>query len=194
MKFSPFVVLFIAIAIPSLLSPGCRKRPPEETVTSRPSGSNINEVFNVVKRPGKAPEFSWRDSTGKVVNFDAFRGKLVLVNFWATWCGPCKRELPALVELNKEYAGRGVTILGISSDRGANIIDDVRAFVHDSGIPYQVVLSNDELEEAFGNIRALPTSFLINEEGSIVQTFVGGREKQFFAQAITEAMNAPAAR
>ena len=188
MKFSPFVVLLIAIAIASSLSTGCRKRPAEEAAPSKASSSNINEVFNVVKRPGKAPEFSWRDSTGATVSFDAFRGKLVLVNFWATWCGPCKRELPALIELNKEYAARGVKILGVSSDRGANIIDDVRAFVHDSGIPYQVVLSNDDLEEAFGNIRALPTSFLINEEGSIVQTFVGGREKQFFAQAITAAL------
>jgi len=188
MKFSPVVVFFIAIAIASLLSPGCKKRPPEEAVPPPPSGSNVNEVFNVAKRPGKAPEFSWRDSTGSVVSFDAFRGKLTLVNFWATWCGPCKRELPALIDLNKEYAGRGVTILGVSSDRGANIIEDVRAFVHDNGITYQIVLSNDDLEEAFGNIRALPTSFLINQEGEIVQTFVGGREKQFFVQAITEAL------
>jgi len=188
MKFSKVVFFLIAIAVASLSSPGCKKPPPDDAVAQLPSGSNINEVFNVVKRPGKVPEFSWRDSTGSVVSFDAFRGKLTLVNFWATWCGPCKRELPALIELNKEYAGRGVTILGISSDRGANIIDDVRAFVRDNGINYQVVLSNDDLEEAFGNIRALPTSFLINEQGEIVKTFVGGREKQFFAQAITEAL------
>ena len=118
------------------------------------------------------------------MNFDAYHGKVTLVNFWATWCGPCKTELPALVALNKEYADRGVRIIGVSADRGANIAADVQAFVRENGLPYQIVISNDDLEEAFGNIRALPTTFIVNDQGTIVKTIVGGRDKAFFAQAI----------
>ncbi len=169
----------------TLLPQGCRKNTPQSQAGFVRTVSNTSEVASVTKRPDRVPDFSWKDSAGATVSYEAIRGKVTLINFWATWCGPCKKELPALVELNKEYGARGLKIIGVSADRGANIIDDVRAFVRDNGIPYQVVVSNDELEEAFGNIRALPTSFIVNAEGKIVETFVGARDKQCFVQAIT---------
>jgi thiol-disulfide isomerase/thioredoxin len=173
--------LLLAVTI---LAQSCKKPESQASTTSAGGISNTSEVISVTKRADKAPDFTWKDSTGATVHFDAYRGTLTIVNFWATWCGPCKRELPALVDLSKEYSGRGVKFIGISSDRGANIVDDVRAFVHENGLPYQIVVSNDDLDEAFGNIRGLPTSFVVNDQGAVVRTFMGARDKQFFASAI----------
>jgi thiol-disulfide isomerase/thioredoxin len=178
----------LIVALPALiflLIAGCaRKEPPVEGSTS--SGKAIvADVMNVVKRSDRAPNFSWKDSTGKVIDFDSYRGKVTVVNFWATWCGPCKKELPDLVALSRELADHNVRFIGVSTDRGPNIIEDVRTFVIEHGIPYPNIVSNDDLEEAFGNPRAIPTSYLIDADGKIAQTFVGLRSKDFFAQAIT---------
>ena len=169
-----------------LLFPGCSKQ--EEQNSSSQSNSkvtdNVAEVLKIEKRTNKAPNFSWKDNAGNTVVFDAVRGKATLVNFWATWCGPCKRELPDLIALHAELANRGVKIIGVSTDRGSNVVEDVRAFVKEHGIKYQVVVSSEELEEAFGNVHLLPTSFIIDAEGNIVQTFVGPRSKEFFTEAL----------
>jgi thiol-disulfide isomerase/thioredoxin len=154
----------------------------EAAVRSRRS---VAEVISVETRGEKVPNFTWKDSTGKTVDLDAYRGKVTLINFWATWCGPCRRELPDLVALSRELAGRDVRIIGVSTDRGSNVIDDVQSFVDAQGIPYQIVVANENLEEAFGNIRALPTSFVVDANGKIIQSFIGMRSKEFFAEALT---------
>lgn len=140
-------------------------------------------------RTGRAPNFSWKDRDGRVMDFDAFRGRVTLVNFWATWCVPCKRELPDLVALSKEFVSTDIRILGVSTDRGANVVQEVGSFIQEHGIPYQNVVSNEELEDAFGNIRMIPTSFLIDRDGRIAQTYVGPRSKDFFKQAIEALRN-----
>jgi thiol-disulfide isomerase/thioredoxin len=145
----------------------------------------VADLVSVEKRSDKAPNFSWKDSTGKLTDFEAFHGKVTFINFWATWCGPCKKELPDLVTLSREMADRNVRFIGISTDRGANIIEDVRSFVREQGIPYQIVISNDDLEDAFGNPRAIPTSFLVDADGKIVRTIVGMQSKQALSEAIT---------
>ena len=182
------IVRFTSLSFVLLLSLllGCTKQEQQKTSnqTSELQSDNVAEVISVETRTDKVSNFSWKDNSGKTVDLDAFRGKVTLVNFWATWCGPCKRELPDLVALNSELANHGVKVIGVSTDRGANVIEDVRSFVKDQHIPYQIVISNEELEEAFGNVRLLPTSFLIDAEGKIVQTYVGPRSKTFFSEAI----------
>lgn len=176
----------LVVAALFLCSSGCsRNDAPKSASVSGLARHTVAEVIAVQARGDKVPNFSWKDSTGKTVDLDAYRGKVTLVNFWATWCGPCRRELPDLVALSRELAGRDVRIIGVSTDRGANVIEDVQTFVDAQGIPYQVVISNEDLEEAFGNIRALPTSFVINADGKIVQSFMGMRSKEFFAEALT---------
>ena len=165
-----------------LLFPHCGTK--ERTEEGVISSSNIAEVINVEKRGDKVPNFSWKAATGKTVDFDSYRGDVTLVNFWATWCGPCKRELPDLIALQKELGPRNVKILGISTDRGSDVIGEVHAFVKNQGITYQVVISSSELEEAFGNIRAIPASFLIDKNGTIIQKIIGMRNKEFFSSAI----------
>ena len=147
--------------------------------------ANVAEVLAVTRRPDKVPNFSWKDSTGKTVDFDSFHGKVTLINFWATWCGPCKKELPDLIALSQELAGMNIKILGVATDRTPNAVDLVGTFVKEHSIPYLNVVSNDDLEDAFGNPRAIPTSFLVDTNGKIAQTIVGMRSKDFYRQAMT---------
>ena len=178
------------IAITVFFLAGCRE-PEQARSSSQPTASasgNVAEVIDVEKRSDKVPNFSWKDGTGSTVHFDAVRGKVTLVNFWATWCGPCKRELPDLVALSAELSSRGIKVIGVSTDRGASAVEEVRTFVKEHGIPYQVVVSNEDLEHAFGNVNFLPTSFLIDADGKIVQTYVGPRTKEFFSDALLALM------
>jgi len=162
---------------------GCSKK--EKTASDESNTESVKayvpEVFNVSTRTDMVPNFSWKDRAGAQTDFDSFRGKVTLVNFWATWCGPCKRELPDLIALSKELADRNVVIIGIATDR---VTSDVAPFVAEQGITYTIILSNEDLEEAFGNIRVVPTTFLINSEGKIVDTIVGSRTKEQFKKAI----------
>ncbi|MBI4548410.1 MAG: TlpA family protein disulfide reductase [Ignavibacteriae bacterium] len=179
--------IVILVGTFSLLYPqGCSNKEAEATLEKSKFEPNhdVAEVITVTTRPNTVPNFTWKDPSGKIVDFDSFRGKITLINFWATWCGPCKRELPDLVALSNALAPRGVKFIGISVDRGANVVETVRSYIGQYKIPYQNVIANGELEEAFGNIRAIPTSFIIDANGRIVQTIVGMRTKEFFAQAI----------
>ena len=176
----------ITVLLFLLIFTSCTKKEESESNNSSTSvpASNVSEITNVIKRADMAPNFSWKDKDGKTIDFYSFKGKVTLVNFWATWCGPCKRELPDLIKLSKEMAEKNVKVIGISTDRGANVIEDLRSFVADKGIPYQIVISNEDLEEAFGNVRVIPTTFLVDETGKITQTIVGMRSKEQFAEAI----------
>ncbi len=168
---------------------GCVKKSNEDQGSAQTGQvRGVPEVTTVTKRQDLVPNFTWKDPAGKTTTFDAFKGKVTLINFWATWCVPCKKELPDLVAISKEMSDKGVKVLGISTDRGSNVGEEVASFVQENQIPYQIIVSNEDLEEAFGNIRAIPTSFLVNADGKIVQSFIGGRTKEFFAQAIADAM------
>jgi thiol-disulfide isomerase/thioredoxin len=171
----------------ALLVTGCAKK--NNADNRAESVSTVTPVVSVTARTDRAPNFSWKNSSGALVDLDSFHGRVVLVNFWATWCGPCKRELPDLVAISKEMANRNVTVIGVSTDRGATAVQDVSSFVTEHGIPYQIVVSTEELETAFGNIRAIPTSFIISPSGKIVQTIVGGRSKEQFADLLASAAN-----
>ncbi len=175
-----------------LFSVGCKKKESGsggDQQSTTVSARNVSDISNVQTRDGLVPNFSFKDANGQERTFDTFKGKVTFVNFWATWCGPCKMELPDIIALSKEYSDKEVSFIGISTDRGGNVVDDVRSFVQKSGIPYQIVISNDEVEEAYGNIHAIPTTFIIDANGKILQTFVGVRSKDVFAKAIDEALN-----
>jgi len=139
--------------------------------------SNVSEVATVTARGELAPDFTWKAADGTGMSFDRARGKVTLVNFWATWCAPCKKELPDIVELSKTYAGRGFTVVGVATDRTPNANELVAEFVQKYSIPYQVLLSTQEMEDAFGSVRAMPTSFLVDSDGKIVKTIVGIRTR-----------------
>jgi cytochrome c biogenesis protein CcmG/thiol:disulfide interchange protein DsbE len=107
-----------------------------------------------------------KDINGADVRLADYKGKVVLLNFWATWCGPCKVEIPEFVELYAEYKDRGFEILGVlANDTPAP--DQLRTFMGEYKMSYPVLFSSEELESAFGSVWALPTSFLIGRDGAV---------------------------
>jgi cytochrome c biogenesis protein CcmG/thiol:disulfide interchange protein DsbE len=110
------------------------------------------------------------DGQGEVA-LSRWRGRVVLVNFWATWCPPCRMEIPDLASVHRRYQGQGFEIVGVALDReGADV---VRAFAAEHAIPYPVVMGDGELITGYGGIRAVPTSFLIDRQGRLAKKYVG---------------------
>jgi len=122
-------------------------------------------------RQDKAPGFSLKTHEGKTVDLAKLKGKVVVVNFWATWCGPCRQEIPGFIEAYKTYKPKGVEIVGISLDEGG--WDVVQPYVTRASISYPVVIGDQALTEAYGGITAIPTTFIINKEGRIAGKHVG---------------------
>lgn len=120
--------------------------------------------------PQTVPPFLVADLSGGVVSTAALKGKVVLLNFWATWCGPCREEIPELIALQAEYKDQ-LQIVGISEDEAPPA--QVAQFAHKVGINYPVVMSSATLEREYGGIPALPTSFFVNRDGRVVAKDVG---------------------
>jgi thiol-disulfide isomerase/thioredoxin len=128
------------------------------------------EVVRLVKNPDAAPGFQLKDLEGQPVSLADAKGKVVLLNFWATWCGPCRAEIPDLVDLQKRYAEK-LEIIALATEE--DDADQVRRFVQHSGINYRVAMAPDDVVRSYGGIAALPTSFVIDGQGRIVQKHVG---------------------
>ena len=124
------------------------------------------------------------DLDGKPVKASDFEGKVVLLNFWATWCGPCRMEIPSLIELQRRHADRGLVVLGVSMDEGGP--GAVRPFVKQAGVNYPVAMANDAVLKTFGGIEAIPTSFVIDRSGRIAAKHLG-----YADQAVLEASLQP---
>jgi peroxiredoxin len=132
----------------------------------------------------QAPNFSLKDATGNTVNLADYRGKVVLVNFWATWCGPCEVEIPWFIEFEQKYKDQGFAVLGVSMD------DDgwksVQPFVAKHKINYRVVIGSEVVSQQFGNIESLPTSFVLDRQGRIAANHVGLVEKKEYQDEIVK--------
>ncbi len=139
----------------------------------------------------KAPDFSLKDANGKVVHLSDFKGKVVLLDFWATWCGPCNIEIPWFTDFERKYKDRGFEVLGVSMD------DDgwkaVTPFVAAKKINYRIVLGDDMTGDQYGSIEALPTTFVIDRDGRIASVHIGLSGKKEFEDAIEKLLDAPAA-
>lgn len=118
-----------------------------------------------------APGWTLKDPDGREVSFSQFAGKVVVVDFWATWCAPCVEEIPGFVALQKKYGADGLVVVGVSFDRGGPA--KVKKFMQEHGMNYVVVMGNAEVGEAFGGFEALPTTFLISRDGRIVHQKTG---------------------
>lgn len=124
------------------------------------------------KLQGKvAPGFSLVDLEGKKVSLADFKGKPVVVNFWATWCGPCKIEMPWFEEFSKQYAGQGLVVLGLAADEAPKTV--IAGTAKKLGVTYPVLLVDDKVEEAYGGIDNLPQSFYVGKTGKVMLVTAG---------------------
>ena len=141
---------------------------PSHAEMSEPTGERVTLRF--FRNPAAAPHFVARDLDGRELSTASLRGKVVIVNFWATWCGPCRAEIPDLVALQQKYRDQ-LQVIGISQDEAPPEV--VRRFAAQFHVNYPVVMMTPELEKLFPGIGALPTSFIVDRESRIVQKHVG---------------------
>ena len=127
-------------------------------------------TLRFVDAPADVPDLRMETLDGETVSMADQRGKVVLVNFWATWCGPCREEIPYLVRLAERYPDH-LTVIGVSEDHGSS--DAVAAFAAQYGVNYPIVMSTPEIKRAFPGVFALPTSFVVDPEGRMVESHVG---------------------
>jgi thiol-disulfide isomerase/thioredoxin len=128
-----------------------------------------------------APNFTLKDTEGRKVSLDDYKGKAVIVDFWATWCAPCKIEIPWLEQFNKQYAGQGLQILGVSEDNLnldnkaelAKEKQDIANKAKDLGINYPVLIDDANVSTPYGGVDGLPTTFFIDRSGKVVASTVG---------------------
>jgi thiol-disulfide isomerase/thioredoxin len=148
-----------------------------------------NEVKASLTKVGNlpdAPNFTLKDLQDNDFSLEQFRGKVVLVNFWATWCGPCEEEMPWFIEFQQKYGARGFTVVGLAMDEEgkpvvAPWIEKKRFDVNGTQLPvnYPILLGNEKVGDQFGGLIGLPTSLLISRDGKILKRFIGlvGRDK-----------------
>ena len=135
-----------------------------------------------------APDFTLKDASGKQVKLSDYRGKAVILDFWATWCGPCKVEIPWFIEFQRKYKNQGLVVLGVAS--GDEEWKVITPFTDRMKINYPVVLGNDMTAELYGGIEALPTTFIIDRDGRIAKIHIGLAEKEEFENAIQKVLDA----
>jgi peroxiredoxin len=136
------------------------------------------------KAEGKAPlDFTLKDMNGTNVRLTDYKGKVILMNFWATWCGPCKTEIPAFNQLYDQYKDRGLVVLGVSTDDEPEAL---RAYAASMKMTYPVLVGRDseEVLDAWGPVYAIPTSFFVGRDGSICGKHMGPATKEDFEREI----------
>ena len=155
---------------------------------SRPQEQPSDNVIHFVRNPDPAPDFKLDDLDGKPLTLASTHGKVVLLNFWATWCGPCREEIPDLIALQAKYKD-SLQIIGLSvDDDDASVVKKV---VDQTGINYPVAMSSADVRMAYGGIGALPTSFVLDSEGRVVQKHEGLRDPLLYEIEVRALLGMP---
>jgi thiol-disulfide isomerase/thioredoxin len=144
--------------------------------------TSIQPLFHPPTESSKAPAWELKDPDGKPVKSSDLDGKVVILDFWATWCPPCKSEIPGFIELQKNYAEKGLVVVGVSLDEHGSSV--VKRFMKEFGMNYTVVMGNLKMMQDFGGA-AIPTTFIIDRSGKIVSKHTGFTPKETFEEEIT---------
>jgi len=177
------IKLFCVILVLMFIVAGCKKKEPEPT-----QQASVKAEERPTKPPGdkalpstsakSAPSFTLQDLNGKQVSLSDFKGKVVIIDFWATWCPPCVTEIPHFIELYEQYKDKGFAMVGISLDRQG--VGVVNSFVQKYRVNYPILMADGQVDKAYGGIMSIPTTFVIDRAGNIRQKYVGYREKAVF--------------
>ena len=174
-KIMLFIMAFLALIIIAMLAikpPAEPKKIPQGTVSGTKTGFK------------PAPEFSLKDSSGTEKKLSDFRGSVVIIDFWATWCPPCREEIPHFVDLYNQYKDQGLEIIGVSMDQSPERV--IPGFIERNNINYTILFGEDSVYDLYGGINAIPTTFVVDKDGNLVRKYIGYREKGVFEQDIKE--------
>ena len=182
MKRNALVFIALLVAIMAMLASGnyidrTRKHGP------------IKLVGNVQGMP--APDFTLTSLDGRKVKLSDFRGKAVLLNFWATWCPPCKEEMPWFEELQRKYGNDGLVVVGVALDDSDPAT--IAKFASDLGVNYPVLLGTNQVSDDYGDVQYLPTTFYIARDGTIVDKMTGLLDRKDLEEAVKKTLNTNAA-
>jgi thiol-disulfide isomerase/thioredoxin len=170
--------------IPSPYPPGAALKPAEPVPAEAPQ-----------RGYQAAPDFTLENLAGGTLQLSSLRGKVVLIDFWATWCGPCRTAIPHLNSLYAAHKAQGLEVIGVSVDRGRGNqsgADLVKEFAKQVKLDYPQVMATQATVQAYGGIQSIPTAFLIDREGFIRKRYVGLQPKHVFDAAVQELLNEPA--
>jgi thiol-disulfide isomerase/thioredoxin len=180
------LVVAVALGLALLFVAGCSK-PGGNAAAGAPEGAaSAPKPAGTLPKLGAAPAWRLQDIAGKPVSSEDLKGKVVVVDFWATWCPPCREEIPGYIELQKTYAAQGVVIVGISLDQGGPEV--VKPFAAKYGINYPLVMGDEAVVAAFGGVEGIPTTFLIDRSGQIRDRKVGMEAKADYERKIVSVL------
>jgi peroxiredoxin len=148
----------------------------------------VRAVLQPANERKAAPEFALKDSSGKTVTLQDYRGKVILLDFWATWCHGCKQEIPWFSEFERKYAPKGLTVVGVSLDEEGWKL--VKPFLETAKVPYRIVLGDNPTAKKYG-IENMPDTFLIDRHGRIAATYVGLVDKDNVEENIRAMLSQP---
>ena len=177
MRRNALVFIALVVAIMAMLASGkyldrARKHGPIKLL------GNVQGV--------RAPDFTLTSLDGSTVRLSDFRGKAVLLNFWATWCAPCKIEMPWFVDLQKQYASQGLQVIGVAMDDSGE--DAIAKFTKQMGINYPILIGKEAVGDAYGGVEFLPTTFIIDRQGKVVDRVFGLVSRSEFEDGIKKAL------
>jgi peroxiredoxin len=152
-------------------------------VLIRHTGSAVVSVQPIGQRKS-APSFTLQDAEAQDVTLSGYQGKVVLLNFWATWCGPCQEEIPWFIDFENNYRDRGFAVLGVSLDEDG--WKAVRPYIQDKRMNYPVMLGNGKMTELYGGIDAIPTTLLVDRSGKIAARYIGVPGKAAYEKHILQ--------
>ena len=181
MKRNALIIVALSIVVALLIYAGARYSRPGASAEAAAASLKVSE-----SQGNLAPEFELPKLDGQNVKLSSYRGKAVLINFWATYCAPCKIEMPWLVDLYKQYQPQGFDILGISMDDVGK--DEVERFAKELKVNYTVLQGNEKVGDAYGGIQFLPETFIVDRNGKIVKTLFGIHSESDFEDGIKQAL------
>ena len=171
---------------------GCSNRAVSEK-SEKLAGTNLQEEVELENSLGQradwgnAPDFTLPRLEGGMFTLSSLKDKVIILDFWATWCPPCRKEIPDYIDLYQRYKDKGLEIVGVLLDRAKK--SRLKSFIEEMGISYINVLGNNKVTQKYGNIRAIPTTFIIDTNGNIVEKYVGFTSKETFENKISELLD-----